>query len=209
MWKQLSLLFALTAVSACAPTVWDRPGATQAQFSQDSAGCRLLARGMNSGDFYAQGSPGFVAGAAVGNAIGTAVNQAATFRDCMMAKGYTARAESASASGSAIEPDAVSPVGSVRAFAYDEMNGRYGFSSNELTEGAADAAALKGCASSTCKIVFRTGPKQCGAIAAAGDGKVWGGARRDREDAAEQAAIGNCEKRSGAGCKLRISRCNS
>jgi hypothetical protein len=77
---------------ACAPTIWDKQGATQADFNQDSARCRLLARGMNLGDFYAQGSPGFVAGAALGNAVGTAANQAATYRDCMMATGYTPRA---------------------------------------------------------------------------------------------------------------------
>src|SRR6266849_1209633 len=75
-------------VGACAPTVWEKPGASQADFMRDSARCRLLARGMNSGDFYAEGSPKFVAAATLGNAIGTAINQQGTYRDCMMAVGY-------------------------------------------------------------------------------------------------------------------------
>jgi hypothetical protein len=79
-------------LGACAPTIWDKPDATQADFNQDSARCRLLARGMNPGGFYAQGSAQFVAGAALGNTLGTAANQRATYRDCMMATGYAPRA---------------------------------------------------------------------------------------------------------------------
>jgi hypothetical protein len=86
---RLSLLLFMFALTSCAPTVWDKPGATQADFSRDSAQCRLVARGMNSDSFYAEGSPKFVAGAALGNAVGTAVSTAATYRDCMMAIGYT------------------------------------------------------------------------------------------------------------------------
>ena len=44
---------------------------------------------MNPADFHAQGSTSFVAGAALGDAIGTAANQGATYRDCMLAIGYT------------------------------------------------------------------------------------------------------------------------
>lgn len=93
-----NLLIALAlagALAGCAPTVWDKPGATQADFGQDSARCRLVARGMNSGDFYAQGSANFVAGATLGNAVGTAIGAAATYRDCMMAIGYTPQASGA------------------------------------------------------------------------------------------------------------------
>jgi|SRR5271155_88784 len=92
-------------LAACAPTIWDKPGATQADFNQDSARCRLLARGMNPGDFYAQGSASFVAGAALGNAVGTAANQAATYRDCMMAVGYTPQSSGAAS----YEPESSSP----------------------------------------------------------------------------------------------------
>jgi hypothetical protein len=52
---------------------------------------------MNPGDFYAQGSPRFVAGAAIGNAIGTDFDRAATYNDCMMAVGYIPEAPQSSA----------------------------------------------------------------------------------------------------------------
>ena len=81
----LGLAFML---ASCAPITWDRPGTTQAEFNQDNARCRLVAQGMNPGGFIAVGSASYVAGAAVGNAIGTAVSQYATHRDCMMATGY-------------------------------------------------------------------------------------------------------------------------
>jgi hypothetical protein len=90
-----AVMLSCLVLGACTPTIWDKPGATQTDFNQDSARCRLLARGMNPGDFYAQGSTNFVAGAALGNALGTAVNQGATYHDCMMAVGYTPRAPGA------------------------------------------------------------------------------------------------------------------
>jgi len=107
-----AVMLSCLVLGACAPTIWDKPGATQADFNQESAQCRLLARGMNSGGFYAQGSPSFVAGAALNNALGTAANQVATYRDCMMALGYTPQ-ELGAATGEAAPP---APVGrSIRA----------------------------------------------------------------------------------------------
>ncbi len=94
------------------------------------------------------------------------------------------------------------------AFAYDEGAHKYGYSHNEATQKAADDLALKGCASGGCKIVFRTGPQQCGAIATGEDGKVWGGARRDQQAAAELAAMQDCQKRASGQCKIRASDCN-
>jgi len=94
------------------------------------------------------------------------------------------------------------------AFAYDAATGKYGFSWNEQDQRQADAAALKGCVAEGCKVVFRVGPKHCGAIAITEDGKVWGGADRDRKDAAELAAIENCQKRTSGQCKVRGSECN-
>ncbi|HEX3885171.1 MAG TPA: DUF4189 domain-containing protein [Stellaceae bacterium] len=94
------------------------------------------------------------------------------------------------------------------AFAYDEGAGKFGYSYNEQTQGKADAAALKGCASGGCKVVFRTGPQQCGAIAATENGKIWGGSRRDRREAAELAAMQDCQKRGSAQCKIKASQCN-
>jgi hypothetical protein len=96
------------------------------------------------------------------------------------------------------------------AFAYDETTGKYGYSWNETSEKKAEEAALKGCASDGCKIVFRTGSNQCGAFAMTSSGKVWGGATRPKRDAAEKAALENCQKRAAAGgqCKVRGSGCN-
>ncbi len=94
------------------------------------------------------------------------------------------------------------------AFAYDQAAGKYGVSWNEKTQKAADDAALKGCATDKCKVVFRTGAGQCGAIALTEDGKTWGGARRPQRDAAQLAAIENCQKRTGGQCKVRGAECN-
>lgn len=94
------------------------------------------------------------------------------------------------------------------AFAHDESTGKYGFSWNEKSQNEADQAALKGCASDKCKVVFRTAAGQCGAIALNPDGKVWGGAKRPKRDAAELAAIENCQKRTPGQCKVRGAECN-
>ena len=94
------------------------------------------------------------------------------------------------------------------AFAHDELSGRHGLSWNQDTREKADEAALKGCASDKCKVVFRTTPQQCGAIATNDSGKVWGGATRPKREAAERAAVENCEKRASDACKLRGAQCN-
>jgi hypothetical protein len=103
-------------------------------------------------------------------------------------------------------------IGSARAefgaFAYDAGTGKYGFSWNELDQRAADAAALKGCAVDSCKVVFRTTAKQCGAIAITENGKIWGGADRDTRDAAKLAALENCQKRTKEQCIIRANECN-
>ena len=38
--------------------------------------------------------------------------------------------------------------------------------------------------------------RQCGALAMTDNGKIWGGATRAERDAAERAAVENCEKRT-------------
>jgi hypothetical protein len=94
------------------------------------------------------------------------------------------------------------------AFAYEEATAKYGFSWNEADQHRADAAALKGCVAPNCKVVFQTGPKECGAIAMSENGKVWGGAKRDQRAAAELAGVENCQKRTSGQCKIRGSECN-
>src|SRR3979409_1701503 len=94
------------------------------------------------------------------------------------------------------------------AFAYDDEGHKYGYSWNQDTERRADEAAIKGCKTDKCKVVFRTGPKEGGAIALTPDNKVWGGAKRDTRPAAELAAIENCQKRTSSQCKVQASECN-
>jgi clan AA aspartic protease (TIGR02281 family) len=106
------------------------------------------------------------------------------------------------------DPGRSSGGSSYGAFAHDDQTGRYGLSWNQESAAQADQAALKGCAAEKCRIVFRTAPRQCGAIATNANGKIWGGATRPRRAAAEQAAVQNCEKRTSGQCTLRGSQCN-
>ena len=94
------------------------------------------------------------------------------------------------------------------AFAHDGTSGRYGASWNQVSQARADEAALKGCASEYCKIVFRMTARQCGALAMTDNGKIWGGATRPERNAAERAAVENCEKRTSTSCRLRSVQCN-
>ena len=94
------------------------------------------------------------------------------------------------------------------ALALDERTLQYGFSSNEETQTKADDVALKECGSDKCKIVFRTAPGQCGAIATAENRSVWGGAKRPKRAAAQLAAVQNCQKRTKSQCKARSVECN-
>ena len=94
------------------------------------------------------------------------------------------------------------------AFARDESTGKYGFSWNEANERQADDAAIKSCNTTGCKVVFRVGPKLCGAIAVTDDGKIWGGSTRSTKAAAELAAIQGCQKRTEVQCAVKGSECN-
>jgi clan AA aspartic protease (TIGR02281 family) len=117
---------------------------------------------------------------------------------------------SVSAAGSSARPGG-SPGASgppYGAFAHDDTSGRYGASWNQVSRARADEAALKGCASESCKIVFRMAAGQCGAIAMTENGKVWGGATRSDHETAERAAVENCEKRTTGSCKARSVQCN-
>jgi len=94
------------------------------------------------------------------------------------------------------------------ALARDDDSGKYGLSSNEESQTKADDVAMKICGGEKCKIVFRTAARECGAIATAEDGKVWGGAKRGQKAAAELAAIEGCQKRIKGQCKIRGAECN-
>ena len=94
------------------------------------------------------------------------------------------------------------------AFAHDEATGKYGFSWNEANQRQAEDAAIKSCNTTGCKVVFRLGPKQCGAIALTDDGKIWGGSTRPTRAAAELAAIQGCQKRTKVQCQVKGAECN-
>jgi hypothetical protein len=75
-------------VSGCASHTWaPGPGMSAADFGPAKARCSLMAR-HGGGDFSAYGTPSFVAGAAVGNAIGESVRAQQDFNDCMEASGW-------------------------------------------------------------------------------------------------------------------------
>lgn len=94
------------------------------------------------------------------------------------------------------------------AVALDTDSGKYGLSWNQPDQKKADELAMRDCASSGCKVVFRLGPKHCGALATTENNKIWGGADREARPAAELAAIQNCQKRTSEQCKVRGSECN-
>src|SRR6266571_266656 len=89
------------------------------------------------------------------------------------------------------------------ALARDDDSGKYGLSWNEESQTKADDVAMKICGGEKCKVVFRTAARECGAIATADDGKVWGGAKRGQKAAAELAAMESCQKRIKGQCKIR------
>jgi hypothetical protein len=96
------------------------------------------------------------------------------------------------------------------AIAYDESNGKYGFSWNKPTQQEANAAAKKDCGSDKCKLIPVPGGK-CGALATSSDPKessAWGASVREGKPEAELAAMQNCQKRTSGQCKIRGSECN-
>jgi hypothetical protein len=203
---RVATAFALAlASSACVPAhTWvPGPGAT-ADFETTKGRCSLMARHSGS-DFVAVGSESYVAGAAVGHAIGEANRTQADFNDCMSASGWRV----------ADQQVAAAPAGAAQAtarfgaFAYDSSSGKFGHSANQPEQANADIAAIKDCDTSSCKVVFRTGPHKCGALAMSGDGKVWGGATRDTIDVATAAALQNCQQRTANQCVVRSAQCNN
>lgn len=112
-------LSAALFLSACAQDIYDKPGASQAEFNVDQGQCQMFAMGVpqeqapyvpptyNSYTNY-NGSYGYghVSGSAttttyaddtgqsmanLGTAIGNAVRQRSAMRACMASKGYTRR----------------------------------------------------------------------------------------------------------------------
>ncbi|HEY5047526.1 MAG TPA: hypothetical protein VII49_05855 [Rhizomicrobium sp.] len=86
--KTLAATAALGAVLAgCAGNMWAPGPNAVGTFDEASASCRIVASGDTT-SVYAQGSPGYVAGAVTGAAIGDAIRQAGDFNNCMLARGW-------------------------------------------------------------------------------------------------------------------------
>jgi hypothetical protein len=81
-----ALALALAACSS-APDQWISPNGDPQQRLVDNADCRGFAR-SNDQPVTAVGTPAFVLGAVIGNAIGNGVRAQADYRDCMEARGY-------------------------------------------------------------------------------------------------------------------------
>jgi hypothetical protein len=75
------------SLGGCVSHTWVAGPDAHATFEEQTAQCRIIARHGETG-FYAYGSASYVAGAAIGNAIGNAVQANADFNDCMAANGW-------------------------------------------------------------------------------------------------------------------------
>jgi hypothetical protein len=82
------LLMLVLSMGACVAHNWaPGPGVSAADFEPAKARCSLLARHSGS-DFAAFGSLSYVAGAALGHAIGESVRTQRDFNDCMLVSGW-------------------------------------------------------------------------------------------------------------------------
>jgi hypothetical protein len=87
--KLATILVAAVFLSGCVAHTW-APGPTASMpFPQASGQCKLVAMGAER-DTIAIGKPAFVAGAAIGSAIGNAVRQNTAYNACMEAQGFVA-----------------------------------------------------------------------------------------------------------------------
>lgn len=85
---------ALVLLSACAPMIWDKKGATQQDYNQDHYACEKDAR--QSGYF--------------GTGIVGAINIRDFFQECMVAHGWTLRGQASSESSPSNEGSAETAV---------------------------------------------------------------------------------------------------
>jgi hypothetical protein len=68
--------------------------------------------------------------------------------------------------------------------------------------------ALSECGATGCKVVMRTGRRECAALATTEAGKYIGAASRKDRDAARVAALKDCEKGNAGECTARFNECN-
>jgi hypothetical protein len=98
--------------------------------------------------------------------------------------------------------------GEYGAIAWDKETGKRGWSWNQQTQSRAEEVALSECGATGCKVIMRTGRRECAALATNEAGKYVGAASRKDRDAARLAALANCEKGNAGECIVRITDCN-
>lgn len=94
------------------------------------------------------------------------------------------------------------------AIAWDKETGKQGWSWSEQTKARADEVALSACGTTGCKVIMRTGRKECAALASNEAGKYVGAASRKDRDTARLAALANCKKGNAGECTIRVTDCN-
>jgi len=94
------------------------------------------------------------------------------------------------------------------AIAWDPDNGLRGWSWNQHTQTRADEVALSECGATGCKVIMRTGRGMCAALATTEAEKFVGAASRKNRDAAQLAALKDCEKGNAGECTARFTECN-
>jgi len=94
------------------------------------------------------------------------------------------------------------------AIAWDKETGKQGWSWSQQTQARADEAALSACGTTGCKVIMRTGRRECAALATNEAGKYVGAAARKDRDAARVAALANCKKGNAGECIVRVTDCN-
>jgi hypothetical protein len=107
-----TVMTVVLSAAACAPIVWDKPGATQAELNADNYTCEAQARALSPGGSYAQGRIGFVVAATLVSALATEADRNLLYGDCMTAHGYTPRQAYVAAAQSTVPvaPAAIVPA---------------------------------------------------------------------------------------------------
>jgi len=94
------------------------------------------------------------------------------------------------------------------AIAYDQHNCAFGRSWHQQSPQRAADVALGECAHPGCRVVMQVGPGQCGAVAVTQNCHGFGWATRPSRDAAQLAAMTECQRYNAGQCNARIVDCN-
>jgi len=103
---------------------------------------------------------------------------------------------------------AVPALAQYGAIAWDKETGKQGWSWNQQTQARADEVALSACGTTGCKVIMRTGRRECAALASNEAGKYVGarfaqGSRCRSARGARQLQEGQCRRVHGPGDRLQ------